>query len=83
MTAEQSFASKAPFRTSTFVKTKKIKTKITAIKIMIAILAFSTGFLITTMLSGLNQSVSHIYVKMEQSDFLLIAKLQQRPRLAA
>ena len=79
MTAEQLFASKAPFRTSTFVKTKKIK----VIKIMIVILAFLTGFLITTMLSGLNQSVSHIYVKMEQSDFLLIAKIQQHPRIAA
>ena len=82
MTAEQSFASKAPFRTLTFVKTKKIKTKIIAIKIMIVILAFLTGFLITTMLSGLNQSVSHIYVKMEQSDFSRIAKIQQHPREA-
>ena len=80
MTAEQSFASKAPFRTSTFVKTKKIKMKIKAIKIMIVIPAFLTGFLITTMLSGSNQSVSHICVKTERSDFLLIAKLRQHPR---
>ena len=83
MTAEQSFASKAPFRTLTFVKTKKIKMKITAIKIMIVILASLTEFYITTMLSGLNQSVSHIYAKMEQSDFLLIARIQQQHRIAA